>query len=127
MPLPADFCNWTGAMCELEPGTFSGAEAVSLSTTEPGLIYKFQFYYGAMSPDAVLAQINDYTHTLGKPSKDVTLKTAEGGSRELVWTDAATTFKLSYKYATDPNHTEASATLTDNALTAHRSLESGGF
>jgi hypothetical protein len=126
LPSDADFCNWTGAMCELKPGTFGGAEAMSLSTTEPGLIYEFQFHYGAMSSDAVQAQINDYIRTLGKPSKDVTLKNAEGGSCELVWSDSATTFELSYKFTTDPNRAEASATLTDNALVAH-SKESGGL
>ena len=127
MPLDADFCNWTGAICALKPGTFGGAEAMSLRTTEPGLIYEFQFHYGAMSSHAVQAQINDYTRTLGKPSKDVTLKNAEGGSRELVWSDSATTFELSYKYTTDPNRAEASATLSDNALVAHGSKESGGL
>lgn len=127
LPSDADFCNWTGAMCELKPGTFGGAEAMSLSTTEPGFIYEFQFHFGAMSSDAVQAQINDYIRTLGKPSKDVTLKNAEGGSRELVWSDSATTFELSYKYTTDQNRTQASATLSDNALRAHGSLEDGGL
>jgi hypothetical protein len=80
-----------------------------------------------MSSDAVQAQINDYIRTLGKPSKDVTSKNAEGGSRKLEWSDSATTFELSYKYTTDPNLAEASATLSDNALRAHGSLEDGGL
>jgi hypothetical protein len=119
MPPAADFCNWNGTICALKPGTFGGTEKMSLSKTESGLISKFQFYYGSLSSDAIQAQIDDYTRTLGKPSREVKSKTEGVNSRELVWSDSATTFELSYKYTTDQNHAEASAALTDNALAAH--------
>jgi hypothetical protein len=114
MPSTADFCNWSGATCALKPGTFGGAEAMSLGKTETGLIYEFHFYYGVMSTDAVNAQIDDYTRILGKPSTDSKAKIGEFDVRELVWSDSATTFELSYK--SDRKQVEASATLSDNAL-----------
>jgi hypothetical protein len=119
MPPAPDFCNWSGTICALKPGTFGGTEEMSLSRTESGLISQFQFYYGSLSSDAVQAQIDNYTHTLGKPSREVTSKTGGVSSRELVWSDSATTFELLYKYTTDQSHAEASAALTDNALAAH--------
>jgi len=87
---------------------------MSLTKTESGSIYQFQFGYGMLSDDAVNAQINDYTRLLGKPSKDSTVKNREFNVRELEWSDSSTTFDLSYK--TDRNQTEGSARLLDNAL-----------
>ncbi|HEY5382189.1 MAG TPA: hypothetical protein VIJ65_08030 [Acidobacteriaceae bacterium] len=114
MPQPSAFCLWTGTTCALKPGTFWGAKAMSLTKTESGSIYQFQFGYGMLSDDAVNAQINDYTRLLGKPSKDSTVKNREFNVRELEWSDSSTTFDLSYK--TDRNQTEGSARLLDNAL-----------
>lgn len=116
MPPNADFCNWSGATCTLRSGTFSGAEAMSLSRTESGSIAAFQFDYGVMSADAVKAQIDDYAGRLGKPSTDSTVEDGEFHIRKLVWSDSATTFELSYKVR--ENQARASATLFDNALAA---------
>jgi hypothetical protein len=114
IPQASDFCDWSGATCALKPGTFAGAETMSLSKTESGLISQFHFYYGVMPYDAVKAQIDDYIRLLGKPSKDTTVKNGAFDVHELMWSDSATTFELSYK--TDGKQTEASATLCDNAL-----------
>lgn len=92
---------------------------MSLSRTGSGLIYQFQFYYGIISADAMKAQIDDYTHLLGNPSRDSLSKAGQLDSRELEWSDSATTFELSYKYGTDQSQAEASATLTDNMLAKH--------
>lgn len=114
MPQASTFCNWNGPTCTLNPGTFGGAERMSVSKTESGVISQFQFYYGVMSEDAVNAQIGSYTRLLGKPSRDSTAKTDQFDVRELDWSDSATTFELSYK--TDRKQTEGSARLFDNAL-----------
>ena len=114
MPPTSEFCNWNGATCTLNPGTFGGAEGISLSTIDRGLISQFHFYYGMISTDAVNAQIDDYTRLLGKPTKDSKAKIGENDVRELVWSDSTTTFELSYK--SDQKQFEASAILSDNAL-----------
>lgn len=114
MPLNADFCNWSGDTCALKPGTFGGVEGMSLSRTEAGLISQFHFDYGVKSTEAVNEQIDHYTRLLGKPSRDSKVKIGEFDARELVWSDSATTFELSYK--SGRNQVEASATLSDNAL-----------
>jgi len=118
MPPAADFCNWTGATCSLRPGTFGGAERMSLTKTDSGLIAQFTFHYGVISAEAVNSQIDEYTRSLGRPSRDSTSKSGEVEERELEWSDSATTFDLCYK--TDQNQTEAKATLLDNALAQHR-------
>jgi hypothetical protein len=114
MPQPADFCNWSGETCNLKPGTFGGAKAMSLTKTESGLISQFHFDYGVISTDAVKVQIEDYTHRLGKPSKDLTTKEGDIDLREIEWSDSATSFHLFYK--TGHAQVDASATLFDNAL-----------
>jgi len=93
---------------------FGGAEGISLSKTETGLISQFRFSYGVMSADAVNAQIDDYTRLLGKPSRDSKAKIGEFDDRELGWSDSATTFEISYK--SEGKQFEASATLSDNTL-----------
>lgn len=87
---------------------------MSLTKTGSGLISQFQFDYGALSDDAVDAQIDDYTRRLGKPSRDSTVKNGKFDIRDLEWSDSFTTFDLSYK--TGGKQTEASARLLDNAL-----------
>jgi len=114
MPSVSDFCSWSGETCALKPGTFGGTKEMSLTETEAGLISQFYFYYGVTDIGAVQVQIDDYTRLLGKPSKDSTLRTGELDSRELEWSDSATTFVFSYK--TDGKRAEASARLLDNAL-----------
>jgi hypothetical protein len=114
MPQASDFCTWSGTTCAFKPGTFGGAETMSLNKTESGLISQFQFDYGLLSDDAINAQIDDYTHLLGKPSRDSTVKNGKFNVRDLGWSDSSTTFDLSYK--TDGKQTEASARLLDNAL-----------
>jgi hypothetical protein len=119
MPPDVDFCDWSGATCELKPGTFGGTQGMSLSTTEAGLISQFHFYYGVISTDAVNAQVDDYARRLGKFTKESKAKIGGFDAREIVWSDSVTTFELSYK--ADGRQVEASATLSDNALagTAH--------
>jgi hypothetical protein len=117
MPSASDFCSWSGATCTLRPGTFGGTEAMSLTKTESGLIGQFQFDYGVMSADAVEAQVDEYTHLLGKPSRDSASAVGGLDERDLEWSDSATTFALTYK--TDQKQTKASATLSDNGLAAH--------
>ena len=114
MPQPSDFCIWSGPTCALKSGTFWGTKAMSLTKTESGLISQLQFDYGVLSDDAISAQINDYIHQFGKPSKDSTVKNGESEVRELEWSDSSTTFDLSYKK--DGDQTKASARLFDNAL-----------
>jgi hypothetical protein len=116
MPPDVDFCDWSGATCELKPGTFGGTQGMSLSTTEAGLISQFHFYYGVKSTDAENVQIDHYTRLLGKPSRDSKVKIGESDGRMLGWSDSATTFELSYK--ADRDQVEASAMLSDNALAA---------
>ena len=120
LPPAADFCNWSGMTCTLKPGTFGGTAAMSLTKTDSGLIAQFKFDYGVMSSDAIQAQIDDYTRLLGKPLRDSLSKSGALDSRELVWSDSATTFELSYRYVIGQKQAEASATLSDNALTGHR-------
>lgn len=74
VPQSADFCEWSGTICTLKPGTFGGAKAMFLTKTESQLISQFHFDYGIVSTDAVQAQIEDYTRSLGKPSKDSVTK-----------------------------------------------------
>jgi hypothetical protein len=114
MPPTSDFCNWNGATCTLKPGTFGGAEEISLNTKDMGLISQFHFYYGVMSTDAFNAQVDDYTRLLGKPTRDEKVKIGEVDTQELVWSDSITTFELSYK--SNGKQVEASAMLSDNAL-----------
>lgn len=90
---------------------------MSLTKNESGLITQFQFDYGVMPTNAAKAQIDEYTRLLGKPSRDSTSTVGGLDERELEWSDSATTFELNYK--TDQKQTEASATLSDNALAAH--------
>jgi hypothetical protein len=116
MPLATDFCDWSEATCTFKTGTFGGAKGMSLTKTKSGAISQFHFDYGAISTDAVKAQIEDYTQSLGKPLKDSTTKEGDFNLRELEWSDSATTFKLFYK--TSPAQVEASALLFDNALAA---------
>jgi hypothetical protein len=115
MPPVANFCKWSGRICVLKPGTFSGAAEMSLSETESGLISQFRFYYGVTTLDAVKARIDDYTRQLGKPSRDSTVEAGGFDNRNLEWSDSSTTFRFSYK--TDGKQAEASAILFDNALT----------
>jgi len=119
IPPVTDFCNWRGMTCTLKPGTFGGTAAMSLTRTKSGLIAQFQFDYGVMFSDAIQAQIDDYTRMLGKPSRDSISKSGSIDFRELTWSDSSTTFELSYKYVTGREQAEASATLSDNALTEH--------
>jgi hypothetical protein len=114
MPESVDFCDWSGETCTLKPGTFGGTKAMSLTKTESGLISQFHFDYGVISADAVKAQIEDYTRSLGKPSKDSTIKEGDIDLHEVVWSDSATSFRLFYK--TNRAQVEASATLSDNGL-----------
>ena len=116
MPTVEDFCNWSGTTCALKPGTFSGTKAMSLSVTKSGLISRLDFYYGVTTMGAVQAQIDNYTHLLGKSSRDSTSATGTSNLRKLEWSDSITTFEFSYK--TDGSQAEASAILFDNALTA---------
>ncbi len=74
----------------------------------------FHFEYGAMSSDAVNAQIDDYTQRLGKPTNDSTVRNSETEVHKLTWVDSSTTFELIYK--TGPTDTVASASLFDNSL-----------
>jgi hypothetical protein len=117
MPDGSEFCDWNGPICSLKSGTFGGAEAMSLYKTESGFISQFRFAYGLMSNDAVDAQIDDYTHRLGKPSSRSTVRADGVDIHKLVWMDSATTFELTYK--TDPRKTDASASLLDNSLAHH--------
>jgi hypothetical protein len=114
MPPTSDFCIWRGTTCTLKPGTFGGTEGMSLGTTEAGSISDFHFYYGAMTTDAVNAQIDDYARLLGKPSGDSHVKAGDVDTRIIRWSDTATTLELSYK--STPNQVEASAAIFDNAL-----------
>jgi hypothetical protein len=114
MPAHSDFCDWNGATCSLKPGTFGGTESMSLCKTDSGLISMFHFEYGAMSNDAVNAQIDDYTQRLGKPSSNSNVGNGGTEVHRLAWADSATTFELIYK--TGPTDTVASASLFDNSL-----------
>jgi hypothetical protein len=114
IPEASEFCDWSGATCSLNPGTFGGTESMSLRKTESGLISQFHFDYGVMSSDAVNAQIDDYIRRLGKPSSDSTAIDGGFDAHRLAWQDSATTFELTYK--TDRNEIEASASLFDNSL-----------
>ena len=114
MPESSDFCDWNGTTCSLKPGTFGGTETMSLCKTDSGLISQFHFDYGALSKDAVDAQIEDYTRRLGKPSSNSTVENGGIDVHKLAWQDSTTTFELTYK--TDQKETEASASLFDNSL-----------
>jgi hypothetical protein len=116
MPSTVDFCNWNGTTCALKPGTFSGTKKMSLSVTESGLISRFNFDYGVTTMDAVQAQIDNYTHLLGKPLRDSASAAGISDFRKIEWSDSITTFEFSYK--ADGSQAEASAILSDNALNA---------
>ena len=116
MPESANFCDWIGETCTLKPGSFGGTKTMSLTKTGSGLISQFHFDYGLISTESVNAQVEGYTRTLGKPSKDSIRKQGDVDVREVEWSDSVTTFQLFYKMC--GTQVEASALLFDNALVA---------
>ncbi len=89
---------------------------MSLTKTESGLISQFHFEYGVITEEALEAQIDNYTRSLGKPSKDSTARQGDVDLREVEWSDPATSFCLSYRMV--GTQVEAAAVLFDNALVA---------